>query len=158
MTRTYQYDADTFEDVERIIAGELVQIEAKFKNADYTSQMRGFLDQLNAAHAVRFDRDVSPAGEKWPPLSKVTIANKGHDTILEDTRAMKRSVTESGAPNAIRSATHRGLVFGTSDEKAIFHQYGTRKIPQRKFVGMETALLDHFVASIADATVEKMLT
>ena len=156
MTRSYQFDVDSPDQIQNIIGGILLEMDQAFQQADYTKEMQDYLDKLNIVHEGYFDKDAGPSGEKWQPLAQYTIQKKGHATILEEFRDMKRSVTESGAPGAIRSATHRGLVFGTSDEKSIFHQEGTGKIPKREFVGMGEQTVNELVEKVADATMEKI--
>lgn len=147
------YDVNSMSEVPNVVNGILAGMEQQFQSVDYTPQMQSFLDTLQIAHGEYFDKDVGPSGAGWPPLAKSTIQRKGHDTILEDTGAMRASV-EGETGDSIRSATHRGLVFGTEVEHAIFHQTGTKRMPKREFIGMDEMLLDQLVDKVAEATVK----
>ena len=70
----------------------------------------------------------------WVPLSPVTIARKGHDTILVDTGNMRGSVGISTVTSKSVTVT---VPYGGKDNDVaipIVHQLGTGKVPQRKIV------------------------
>ena len=151
MVRVEQYDS-----LEQGLGSVLLDVEQRFKNADYTKLFKKWIDTvLPEAHAGYFSNRSSPGGEKWAPLKPLTVAKKGHSTILEDTLAMKNSVTGKTG-DSVRSATHRGLLFGTSDHKAIFHTTGTARMAKREFVGMDEKRVDALCNEVADATVEQL--
>ncbi len=137
------------------LGGIFLEIEEAFNNADFTKELTALLPVLETNEKSIFAMASSPVGEAWPALSPVTIARKGHDTKLVETGAMKASLTGT-TTDSIRAVSHRGLIFGTSDEKSIFHQDGTSRIPQREHVGINDALCDEAVDVIADSTVEKL--
>jgi hypothetical protein len=63
----------------------------------------------------------------WVPLAPATIAGKGADTPLLETGQMRDSgFYEVHGPNAI---------IGFTDEKIVYHEYGTSRIPPRPVVG-----------------------
>lgn len=89
----------------------------------------------------------------WPPLSPKYAARKlkaiGHNAILVYTGELFWSLTP-GEPNNIRFPLPDGIVVGTDDPKAAFHQYGTEKMPARPI------LVDPSDASMAPSTLPDM--
>lgn len=138
----------------------LAAVDDFARKADYTPQMQAFTQTLEAKHREYFDRDAGPSGDAWPALSPVTIARKGHDTILEDTTDLKRSLT-GRTGDSVREVVRQGdadnqhaMAFGTTDKKSPRHQTGGPNLPQREHVGMDPQTLDDFVDDIADALVD----
>lgn len=138
----------------RFLGGILQEIENDFAKLDYEKTLRGFEGNFISEHAEHFSGRRDSSGSIWPRLADFTIAKKGHDIPLVETGEMKASVLNVSHPNHIGEYSHRGLLFGTEDEKGIYHQFGTRKIPQRAFIGMSEDLLNEVVGGVADHTVE----
>ncbi len=132
-----------------------------FKAIEY----REALDQV-AGHMAEKTRDnflsqSSPSGSPWEPLSPVTVARKGHDTILVDSTAMRKSVVLRDAPHHIerigRNASGEDeIVYGTDVTYAVFHQEGTGRTPQREFLGLDEEGADDIAVIVADHIVEKL--
>lgn len=103
-------------------------------------------DQL--AQAVRaetfqgFQREVDPDGVPWKPLKRPRRNSKGRDRILQDKGFMRSSVTAKGARNSFERREHMAMEMGTNIDYAVYHQYGTRFIPVRQFLGVSAALAD----------------
>jgi len=75
----------------------------------------------------------------WRPLSPKYAARKGSRGagVLRSTDKLFRSVTQRGGQNISklrRQSFGMEYIFGTKDKKAKFHQFGTRKMPQRKVI------------------------
>lgn len=138
----------------QFLGGIFQEVENDFREMNYEETLRGFRDEISGEQAGHFESRRDSTGSVWPPLAEYTIRKKGHDIPLVETGEMKKSVLDSGHGDHIEGFTHRGLLFGTSDEKAIFHQEGTRKIPARPFIGLSAGLLDKMVDGVADRTVE----
>lgn len=138
----------------QFLGGIFQEVENSFNALDFEQPLTAFLPKLAESHAGFFSKRVDPNGSKWPALAAFTIAKKGNDVPLVETGAMRASTLEKGAPDHIEAVSHRGLLFGTSDEKAIYHQFGTRKIPQRAFIGMTTEQVDEVAGIVADHAVE----
>jgi phage virion morphogenesis protein len=75
----------------------------------------------------RFSTETDPDGAKWAPLKPSTIARKGSSGILKDTGALKNIVFTSGV---------RIAFIGAAPFYGVFHQWGTRHMPQRAFLGV----------------------
>jgi len=152
-----QWTLSKVEDLQGVVDG----VQQQFDQADYTETLNGIATFLEEQHAEYFSGDHSPSGDAWPALSPYTVARKGHDTILEESNALEESLTGQ-TPDSIREVvsdgSQHGLSFGTSDEKSIFHQEGTSRIPQREHVGTNEEQVDHMAEQVADAAVQALLS
>lgn len=137
------------------LPGLFAEIGREVARMDFSESLRFIGVDLRLDHEGFFDREASPAGLPWKPLSPLTIAAKGHSTILVDTGEMKNSVTVKGHPNAIQRIAGNELVWGTRDPKAAKHQYGIG-VPQRSFVGFTPNRVDGAAEEIATSVVEQL--
>lgn len=137
------------------LGGIFVEIEEQIKAADYTPALEPHLQGLEELHSGFFQGSVDPNGSPWRPLAPSTVARKGHDTILVETTQLVQSLV-SETSESVRAVSERGLIFGTSDEKAMFHQEGTARMPARPMVGLQEEYLDKIVDDVAGRTVEEM--
>ncbi len=75
-----------------------------------------------------FEREADPYGEPWKPLAPSTLEKrrkKGRGAkILQDTGVMRRSLNW-------RLLGRDAVAVGFADRKAIWHQFGTDRIPAR---------------------------
>lgn len=97
-----------------------------------------------------FLRSESPTGQKWPPLKR--RRPKGHNQGIRpliDFGDLMLSVI-SDSPDHIERITDDSIVFGTSDFKAAFHQFGTRVIPPRPFLGVSDEMADRATELLAE--------
>lgn len=138
------------------IGGVFVDIDQKFRNADFSVPLTDFVDTLEETHQQHWAGRHSPGGSSWPPLAASTIARKGHDQPLVLTSALVNAMTNRNAPGHVGEVMSRGLTYGTDIEYAGFHQDGTSRIPQREFAGMSDETVDKLASKIADALVEKL--
>lgn len=77
---------------------------------------------------LNFAKQSDPDGGAWAALSANTLKTKRSGAILRETSALMGSISSSvGGDTAIVTA---GQSYG------IFHQTGTSKMPQRKFLGI----------------------
>lgn len=85
----------------------------------------------------------------WARLQAETIARKGADTPLLDTGALQDSI----------EATVDGSVgrVGTNDPKAGFHEFGTRTIPARSFLGAAAKHKEREVVKICRDAVGRVI-
>lgn len=83
-------------------------------------------------------------GGPWAPLSPPYLAWKvkaGYRSErLRRTDAMKMSLTSR--PMGVETYSRMSARFGTSDEKAAFHQYGTKNMPQRQIINVTPDFAD----------------
>jgi phage gpG-like protein len=93
----------------------------------------------------------------WPPLKNPSRRPGGRSARpLVDKGILMASVSASGGGGAVRDVTTRSLEFGTNVSYAGFHQYGTRTIPARRFLGITEAMAKRIEELIADDVVRQM--
>lgn len=114
------------------------------------------IDVLEQMHEEYFEQERSPEGSQWQPLSKYTVARKGHDTILQEERLLIESVRNSAAPHAIRRREPDSLEFGTDRPFAGVHQEGSGRVPARPFLGVTEETADDVVEAVADAVMSML--
>jgi phage gpG-like protein len=130
-------------------------VAAQFRRADYTGAFeREIAPELAEQHAEYFASATDPFGAPWAPLAPSTIARKGHDTILIDTKAMANSIVSQNSPNHVQHISRQEMNWGSADEKLPFHQFGTSRMPARPPVGVTEAGANRIAEITADATVE----
>ena len=92
----------------------------------------------------------------WPELSPETIKRKGHDNILIDSGAMFASVRiTSLQPHHVEIAVPYG---GKKHNEMVpvYHQQGTRKMPQRKIIDV-TSKLTSAIGTAAQLWISDMI-
>lgn len=112
-----------------------------------------------------FDLQRSPDGIPWAPLKRPRNrlrdrrARKKHpdkkEKILVDTSILLNS-TQGGA-GYTKMLGEMFLTQGTNIEYAGFHQFGTRKMVARPFVGITSIDADKITGFIADAVTNQLL-
>ncbi len=153
-TRTIILDGPA--DLEGALEGILDDLQESFHDVDCTEALTGkVFPAIERAEAGYFASETDSSGNPWAPLAPSTVARKGHDIILVETGAMRASlVGQTG--DSIRDAGADFATFGTSDEKAAFHQEGTRNMPARPPVGASDELLDEIAGIIGDAYIAQL--
>lgn len=76
---------------------------------------------------LNFAKQSDPDGAPWAVLSPSTLARKKTNAILRETSTLVNSVNSE-------SSAKEGRVFATTGY-GLYHQTGTTKMPQRKFLG-----------------------
>jgi phage gpG-like protein len=76
--------------------------------------------------AAEAKRVLGTEGYDWPQLSPATLAHKIQSGMLLETGQLRASIEWHSEGN-------RGEV-GSNDDRAVFHELGTRKIPPRSFL------------------------
>jgi phage gpG-like protein len=139
------------------LGGIFLDIEQRFNGIDYTEPLTLFQQTIAAGEAAAFAGEREPGGSPWAALSPVTIAKKGHNRILYETGALMASLVTVGGPGNINAVSSRGSIFGTDDEKALWHTTGTSRMPARPPVGTNDEDVDELAESIADFAVESLI-
>jgi phage virion morphogenesis protein len=109
----------------------------------------------------RFRKGEDPDGKKWKPLKHPPKIPKGR-SVDQPLWATGRLVASTGAGVAdhVEELTPHSLVIGSSVQYAGYHQFGTKHIPARPFLGVGADLakqLDDVVADFAVDAVVKSL-
>ncbi len=131
-------------------------IEENFRASEYNAELSEINDQLFDFHKAGFALERDPNLSAWPPLAAATIRRKKSDKILVETGRLKRSLTTRGGSDHVGEVFDRGLTFGTSVPYSIFHQRGTRTIPQRAHVGLAVERVDDLTKTITKSASDKL--
>lgn len=105
------------------------QLMRRFQN------YRKTLEKVGDDTFVVIQKRFVSGGPGWPALARSTEARKakrlhGPSRILIDTGEMKQSFTRGGQRGIFRLSNLEGE-YGSSDPKAMFHQEGGGRLPQR---------------------------
>jgi len=112
---------------------------------------------LIAATKENFVGQHTPDGTPWMPFRRSPSRRRGGpgSKLLRDTGLLMTSVTASGAGHIEEQAPQR-FVFGTNLHYAGYHQFGTRRIPRRQFLGFGPKLLQDIDAAIGEFVEKKL--
>ena len=97
---------------------------------DFSKPFGEFGRYLKSETKAQIKAEKSPTGTPWLPLAPVTIRQKRTRKKLRETYKMTRSL--------FYKVSKIELEFGISDKKYIHHHYGTKKMPARVIVGVDT--------------------
>lgn len=90
---------------------------------------------------LRFETATAPDGTRWEGLKRPRPPREGQrpygdDLVLSDTGDLKNSIRFVLGTNSVTIGA------STEVEYAIFHQFGTRHIPKRPFLGVSDELIN----------------
>lgn len=105
---------------------------------------------ISDAIQQQFDAGVDPYGEPWEPLAPSTLARKQGPGILDETSAMR-----DGIEVAPTGGAGVGITFNDKPDVAMYHQYGTARMPARKILP-EEGLPDTWERALADAAEDEI--
>lgn len=116
-----------FEDKE--LQETLKRLQEVVDDLEPTMQQIG--EYLLIATDARFEKEISPDGRKWQPLSRMAIEEKKATgkilKILQRTGLMRSRIAYQ--------TTKDSVTLGVNDEKAAKHQLGIG-VPKREFIGI----------------------
>ena len=98
---------------------------------DFTPAWNLIADDFNEMETNLFNSQGASGGKAWAPLAPSTLRRKKGPSILNETGALRRSLTRPGGHN-IRKISKTEARLGTRDPKAMYHYYGTRRMPRRE--------------------------
>ena len=104
--------------------------EYKIAATDFTKPFTDFGKYLKDETKSQIKAEQSPTGTPWLPLAPATILQKRTRLKLRETYKMTRSL--------FYKVSKIELEFGISDPKYVYHHYGTKKMPARVIVGVDT--------------------
>lgn len=134
----------------------LVTMIEDFKATNFAEAFDQIADVMAEKTRENFLNESSPSGRRWPELSPATVARKGHDQILVDSTALRKSVVMRNAPGHVEQIGKDKIVYGTDVNYAVFHQEGTSRMPQREFLGVDDKNVDNMADIVADHLVETL--
>lgn len=133
------------------------------RSADLSPAFASAGEHLLRATRQRFDTELDPDGAKWAPLKPATVKAKARarsgkrggksrargaapaTAILQDTWGLRDTLTYEVMP--------RGLRIGTPMRRGVYHQFGTARVAQRKFLGLSAvdgAIIEEIVRDFLD--------
>lgn len=129
----------------------------RLMHLDYSMPLKKCAFILSAALKEGFVHSRAPDGSSWKPLKRPRrkgTKNKGSrrrsSTTNQPLWDTGRLVASMGAgTDHVEQITPDSLVFGTNVSYAAFHNFGTRTIPARPFLGISAA---------AEAQIENVLS
>jgi phage virion morphogenesis protein len=109
-----------------------------------------------------FDDETAPNGQKWAPLAAATIRDKQRRQKGGTTRGRSRSRTNARPSDILKDAyllrdtiayqaTTASVAVGTPQGYGVHHQYGTRRMPARPFLGVNGDDVREIEAIVVDA-------
>lgn len=117
-----------FVDITGLEAAQAKLAELAKRGADLTPLLREIGDDEVTRTLLRFESASAPDGRAWQPLK----TRQGQ--TLVDTGVLR---------NSIKKQIYGGVLLeiGTNTPYAAFHQFGTRHIPARPFLGVSDDLI-----------------
>ena len=145
------------------VDADFSQVTADFKamsrrSLNFDVPFRWFAKELQILHMQNFVTRGSVDGNVWKPLdpeySAWKLRNYGFRGILVVDRSLRDSLTFDNSRGAVREFKRTKMRFGTNIEYAKFHQTGTRRMPERPPVIMNSVLLERLSENIAEHVTE----
>lgn len=97
--------------------------------------------QLENTTQESFEKETSPFGDKWTPLSKQTLKHKKGSKILTESSMLQSSINSRTKLQQTKTSTQGSVSIGTNLEYAPIHQFGGKagknlkaNIPARPFL------------------------
>ena len=140
------------------------ELEATFEAVDMIPMLIEVKDDLQELHENYFLSETGPGGNTWAPNAPSTVAKKGHGDVLQETLAMMRAMTRTGAPGAVREIWKDGdqfrMVYGLNPTEIpywIYHDQPGGELPWRPFIGITNAEAEVIADRAADAKLQGMV-
>lgn len=104
---------------------------------DFRAPLRTVALYLNAQARKCFDEQRAPDGTPWAKFKRPPSVKRGGSSskLLRDTGILMGSMTAQ-VQGHVEEVTATSLRWGSNVPYAAFHQYGTRFIPARPFLGI----------------------
>src|ERR1700730_3102090 len=129
----------------------ILEFVAKTKVIQYELEVVGHAVVARACELICAEakRVLGTEGYDWPQLSPATLAHKMQSGMLLETGALRASIEWNSSGN-------EGHV-GSNFDRAVFHEFGTSKIPPRPFLaGAAMAMEDKIHKMAARAVMAVM--
>lgn len=125
--------------------GKLQLLQAK--GEDLTPLLKYIGEDEVTRTLLRFETATAPDGSRWKGLEKPRPPRKkqrpyGDNLVLSDTGKLRGSIRYVLGNNSV--------TVGMEVEYSIFHQFGTKHIPARPFLGVSDELINEMEVMIGD--------
>jgi phage virion morphogenesis protein len=120
-------DADDFEEAFQALAQ---------RTADLRPALRSIGEYLLLETRDRYDAGVDPQGRPWAPLAAATIAQKQRDRTPFQKVLLRYGTLRETLTYEVTGQT---LAVGSPQAYAVYHQFGTKNMPQRQILGLSQA-------------------
>ncbi len=138
---------------------ELRQIAARLGTIDLRHALRTVALYLASQARKAFDQQASPDGVPWAKFKRPPSVKRGGPSskLLRDTGILMGSLTGQAGGGHVEEITAGSLRWGTNvtGESGFpygaAHQFGTRTIPARPFLGVTPAMIGRIKLIIMDA-------
>ena len=138
--------------------------EAASRIVDLTPVMQSIGEYFLLRTRSRFDTETAPGGARWAVLAEATVRAKQRridsagykngrsrarsrspsaTAILKDTYLLRDTINYQASPAFVR--------VGTPQRYGVFHQYGTRRMPARPFLGIDDRDVAEIRSIVLDA-------
>ncbi len=108
---------------------------------DFHDAFEACVETVNSGFEENFDEARAPDGP-WKPHAPLTILLHGVHPLLILSGKMKASVTQRGTEERVENIGARDAAFGTDLFYAGYQQFGTMKIPARRFLWLGPVWVD----------------
>ena len=137
--------------------------ELSRKLSDLTPVMRSIGEYMLSRTRERFDSETAPDGTKWAQLAQATIKSKQRRQTSGSTRTGSSRARSNALPNAILKdtfllrdtinyrATSKDVAIGTPTKYGVNHQFGTKRMVARPFLGVNAEDLVEVENIVIDA-------
>jgi phage gpG-like protein len=118
------------------LPGYLNRIVATLEHPNGAEAFKDMLPEILGDIGQNFASSHSPDGASWAPLKhpRAKGHNQGNKLLIDTGDLMLSAIGQGG--DSILDITPDTLTFGTRDQKAAFHHFGTSTIPARPFMGI----------------------
>lgn len=119
------------------------------KMSDYRPAFSRIADLFREEEAQLFESEGRRGRHgRWESLSEPYASRKARHApgakILVLRGRLKASLTEKGAPGSVEEMTADTLTLGTTDRTAVYHQFGTKRMPRRKVIDLRESSIRKF--------------
>jgi phage gpG-like protein len=127
----------TYSDNSQAVDKALANFQAAL--ADERPALQAIADDFRALIARQFSTEGRAEGTPWPPRVGAGLAPPSKramqaSPLLVRTGALRNSLIEPHAPDHVEQIDATSLTFGTRVPYALFHQFGTRRMPARPLI------------------------
>lgn len=126
--------------------------------AEQSPALRRIADDFRAMMARQFATEGWAEGTPWAERAPSTLRRRRASTsILYETGALLRSLTEPGAAGHVEELEGYSLTLGSRLPYARYHQTGTRRMPARPLIVLSGARVERWTEIVRRSLEEKTL-